>query len=748
VNRQQWISSKITNSKNLKQSWRNLVLEISSPAGSPEGVVAAVQNGADSVYLGFNEFNACTDADNFTFDELGRALEYCRVRGVKTYLTLNTIASDQELPVIAHQVKEANRYGIDAVIIQDLGVMQAVKQAIPEVPIFASTRMSVHNLEGVKMAAAMGFSRVTIARELSRKKIIHICRYSPIEIEIFVHGELCMGYSGQCYMSALLGKQSNNRGPCSEPCQLNYSTAGHIITYPLALKDNCLVRYLEDIDSIGVTSVKIEGRANRPEYTALVTGIYSRAIRGVKAPSQESIKMLQKSFSKQGFTDGFYTDRKNAKMLGVREEDKRSDTALFSSTRKSYLNGEFQRVPIRFVGSIKTGKPIKLAAADDKKNSSVVYGPIPEQAFHKEVTTAFLQTQLHKTSGTPFICLGVKGTVDPGLTIPMSAFNEMRREAFAEILEQRKPTIMRPEGNYRPDWLPAEDILADENEPFILTSQNPQKTKRPKTPLEMPIITVSLTGVDQLSDELEELCPKILYIPVTEFDYESQKLQKLLKNKDITVAVSLPRIIHDNEKKRIAGMLNRAKKLGINTALAGNIGHIQFARKHGMAVRGDFGFNVYNSETLYVLQKLGLLSATLSFELPFSEIRGLSKPIDTEVITYGRLPFMISESCIVRNSTDACTCDSFSGLIDDQGAIIPVEPDHGCRNIVYNSKKLFMADKRRTVSSLGIWAERLSFTTENAIECVTILKRYMGLNDFKPPGFTRGLYFKSEDYDS
>jgi len=203
--------------------------------------------------------------------------------------------------------------------------------------------------------------------------------------------------------------------------------------------------------------------------------------------------------------------------------------------------------------------------------------------------------------------------------------------------------------------------------------------------------------------------------------------------------------MHDNEKKKISSVLTRARKMGVENALVGNIGQIQFAKKHGMNVRGDFGFNVYNSETLYVLQKLGLKSATLSFELPFAEIRDLSKPIDTELITYGRLPLMITENCIVRNCTDACTCDSFTGLIEDTGALIPVEPDFGCRNAVLNPKKLFLADKRRTVASLGIWAERLSFTTENAIECVTVMKRYMGLGDFTPTGFTRGMYYRRDE---
>jgi len=719
------------------------VLEISSPAGSPEGVIAAIQNGADSVVLGFKEFNVNTNADNFTFDEFGRALEYCRIRGVKAYLALNTLATDYELPVIAYQAKEASRYGVDAIIIQDLGVMQAVKEAVPGIPIHASTRMSVHNLEGVKMAAAMGFSRVVLARELSRKKIIHICRYAPIEIEIFVHGTLCMSYSGQCYMSSLTGSKSSNRGQCSEPCQLDYSTAGHTITYPLGLKDNCLVRYLEDIEAIGVTSIKIEGRSRRPEYSALVTGVYSRAVRGEKAPTQESIRMLQRNFSRQGFTDGYYTDRCDPDMLGVREEEKRSDTALFSLTRRSYLNGEFQRVPIRFVGSVKNGKRIKLAAADDKNNSSVVYGPVPEQAFHRELTTAYMQTQLHKTSGTPFVCLGVKTTVDPGLTIPTSSFSDMSREIFAEILEKRKPTSMRAEGEYSPVWMNSEDDveiipgLFDENTTSYVETKPKHDTQQ--------VFTLSVTGVNQLSEELEELKPKLIYIPVTEFDYESPMLTRFLKNDEITIAVSLPRVIHDNEKKKIAGVLGRAKKHGVENALVGNIGHIQFAKKHGMTVRGDFGFNVYNSETLYVLQKLGLKSATISFEMPLREIRELSKPIDTELITYGRLPLMITESCIVRNSTEACTCDSFTGLVNDQGALFPVEPDFGCRNLLLNSKKLFMADKRRTISSLGIWAERLYFTTENAIECVTVLKRYMGLSDFTPPGYTRGMYFRTEE---
>ena len=693
------------------------MIELLSPAGSPEGVIAAVQNGADAIYLGFGEHNARKNAKNFTYDEFGRALEYCRVRGVKTYLTLNTLATDRELPDVAERAKEACRLGVDAIIVQDLGVMMAVRQAAPEVPLHASTQMSIHNLEGVRIAAAMGFKRVVLARELSRKKLAHICRNSPIETEVFVHGALCVCYSGQCYMSAVIGRRSGNRGMCAQPCRMSYNAGKHSLMYPLSLKDNSLVRYIADLESLGVTGLKIEGRMKRPEYSAIVTGIYSKMLHRGKSPTPDDMRALQKAFSRQGFTDGYFTDRQGPDMFGVREEEDKGDSVMFSTARKNYLNGEFQRVPVRFVGTVRKSKHVKLAAADDKKNTAVVYGPIPEPAFHLELTSAALQTQLHKTGGTPFVCVGVKGMVESGLALPISAFNEMRRNLLAEILEQRKLYPERAEG----EFTPGERIPGHE---------------------EPPVLTVSVMKLSQLSKEIEELCPNTVYVPIMEFDFESQILRGLLENEAINVAVALPRVIHDNERKKVSEILTRAMELGVTDTLVGNVGHVQFVRSHGITARGDFGLNVFNSETLFALRNLGLKSATLSFELRLAEVRDLSKPIDTELITYGRLPLMITENCIVKNIAGACACDSFSGLLDRQGALFPIVPELGCRNILLNSKKLFMADRSKAVSSLGLWAQRLCFTTENANECVSILKRYMGIGSFMPSGHTRGLYYR------
>ena len=693
------------------------MLELISPAGSPEGIVAAAQNGADAIYLGFSDFNAHRGAPGFTRDELGRALEYCRVRGIKSYLTLNTLAYDSELPVIAERVKEACRFGIDAIIIQDLGVMMAVRQVVPEIPLYASHRMGIHNLEGVRIAAAMGFKRVILSNELSRKKLAYICKYSPIDVIAMVHGGLCVSYAGQCYLGSVTDRHGGNRGLCSEPCRLQYNSVGHFTTHPLSLKDNCLVRHLGDLESIGVSGILIEGRMRRPEYTAIVTGIYSKVAHKGKTPTQDDIRALQKIFSPQGLTDGYYTDRQGQDMSGAGKSEDSSDSVVFSTARRNYLNGEYQRVPVRYVGTVRSGKRVKLAAMDDRKNSSVTYGPIPSPAFHTDLTVASLQTQLHKSSGTPFLCIGVKGAVEPGLALPISAFNDMRRDLLADILEQRKHVAARREG----EFVPVEQNLGFDGPPFL---------------------TVSVNRMEQLSPELEELEPKIVYIPVMELDFDSAVLHSFLENPNINLAVSLPRVIHDNERKRISEMLTRALQYGVTDVLAGNIGQIQFARSHGMVVRGDFGLNVFNSESINALRNLGLKSATLSFELKVADVRELSKPIDTELIVYGRLPLMVTENCIVKNITGVCTCDSFPGLVDGRGAVYPIIPEFGCRNVLLNSKKLFMADRRRATVAIGLWAERLCFTTENARECVSVLKRYMGLSDYEPQGYTRGMYYR------
>lgn len=693
------------------------MLEILAPAGSPEGVVAAVQNGADAVYLGFGDFNARRNAKNFTPEEFRKSAEYCRVRGVKVYVTLNTLVADREMPALIEQAKLACRYGADAFIVQDIGVLRALRKAVPDVPVHASTQMSVHNLEGVRLAAAMGAKRVVLARELSREEIAHICENAPIETEVFVHGALCMSHSGQCYMSAVIGRRSGNRGLCAQPCRLNYSTGGHAAEYLLSLKDNCLIQYVEELEKLGVTSLKIEGRMRRPEYAAIVTGVYARAAHEKKPPTPEDLRAMALAFSRQGFTDGYYTGKKGRDMFGFREEDGgREAQALFATARKNYLNGEFQRVPVKFAGTVKKGEPVKLAAMDDRGNTARTEGPVPEPAFHRALTPTALQTQLYKTGGTPFYCDGVRSVVDEGLSLPASAINEMRRNLLAQLMEQRRALPERREGEFIP----------------------PPRVPGRKEP---PVITLSVLKASQLSEELAALKPHMVYIPIEEFTAENRHyLEPFLKDPAITPAVRLPRVIFDSEKEKLAALLEKARALGIEKALVGNLGHIQFVKSLGFSARGDFGLNLFNSTAVLSARDIGLEAATLSFELRLEQIRDLSKPLDTELIVYGRLPLMLLENCVIKNAHGVCACDNVTTIKDRHGASFPVVREYPHRNVVLNSKKLFLADKMDILSSLGLWGVRLMFTTENAVECVNVLRRYMGQGDYEPGSYTRGLY--------
>jgi putative protease len=342
--------------------------------------------------------------------------------------------------------------------------------------------MSINNLEGVRLAAAMGFKRVVLARELPKADIEYICRQSPIETEVFVHGALCMSYSGQCYMSGVIGRRSGNRGLCAQPCRLNYSTGGHASEYLLSLKDNCLIDYVGELERNGVTSVKIEGRMRRPEYTAIVTGIYSRAIKDKKPPTAAALRALSGAFSRQGFTDGYYTGQKGPQMFGVHEETAAGDKVIFSTARRNYLNGEYQRIPVRFAGIVRHGEAAKLAAADEQGNNAATEGPVPEPAFHREMTATTFQTQLHKTGGTPFYCIGVKSIIEPGLSLPTAAVNETRRDVLAELMERRKALEPRKEGEFVSGFR-------------LLNREDP------------PVLTVSVNKSAQLSRELAALKP-------------------------------------------------------------------------------------------------------------------------------------------------------------------------------------------------------------------------------------------------
>ena len=393
------------------------MLELLAPAGSMEAVAAAVQNGTDAVYLGYGDFNARRNAKNFSEEEFAAAVSYCHLRGAKVYLTLNTLLTDRELPKAAEVAAQASAIGADAVLIQDLGVLRMLRQVAPDLPVHASTQMTLHNLDGVKMAADLGLTRAVLSRELSRDQIEYICQRAPIEIEVFAHGALCMCYSGQCFLSSVIGGRSGNRGLCAQPCRLKYGWMDKADAYPLSLKDLSLAGHLRELRRMGVACVKLEGRMKRPEYVAVVTGIYARAIKEDREPTEEELEQLRAAFSRQGFTQGYYLDQQGPDMFGVREET-REPKELFAAARNTYQSGEAQRVPVTFYAMLRPGEPARVGVEDPDGRVATVEGPVPEAARTRPLTAEAVTTQLSRTGGTPYRCGQVRALVEENLSLP------------------------------------------------------------------------------------------------------------------------------------------------------------------------------------------------------------------------------------------------------------------------------------------------------------------------------------------
>lgn len=689
-------------------------MELLAPAGSMEALRAAVCNGADAVYLGADTFNARMNARNFSAADLQEAVVYCHVRGVKVHLTLNTLVLDREMPRAAELIRLAASCGVDAFIVQDLGVVSLCRQLAPDVPIHASTQMSIHSLEGVMEAAALGCSRVVLARELPAEEIAHICKKSPVEIEVFVHGALCMCYSGQCYLSSVIGRRSGNRGQCAQPCRLPYGYGRFESTrYPLSLKDNCLAGELDELRRMGVASIKIEGRMKRPEYVAIVTRAYRTVLNGGKLMPSD-LQELETAFSRQGFTDGYFRGQTGSDMFGRRQEGE--DTAdLFASARATYEQGEPQRIGVRFYAMIRRGEPAQLAVEDPDGNLCRTCGPVPEQAVYRSLTPQDLEQQLKKTGGTPYLCTAVRSSLDPDLMLPASAINAMRRDVIAELTAKRGRAAPARLNAY--DEPPRYDGIAGE-----------------------PQLTIAVRTAGQITSRMLSMKPTVLYVPLSELAEHPDLPQRV--SVETQLAAILPRVIWSGELAPVARQLRTVYEMGVRQVLAGNLGQLHIARAAGFAVRGDFGLNIVNSRAMRYLREQGLDSQLLSFELTLPQIRDISKAVPAELLIYGRLPLMLMENCVMKNRTGICACQTGTvRLVDRVGEEFPIVKDPGtCRNVLLNGKKLYLLDKKDAFRGMGLWALRLQFTTENPSEIDKVLMDYQGRAVFDAGSYTRGLY--------
>lgn len=684
-------------------------MELLSPAGSYEALLAAVQNGADAVYMGLGGFNARRSARNFTDEDFARAVDYCHERGVKVYLTLNTLLTDRELPEAAEVLKKASAWGVDAVLVQDWGLWQLARLVAPDQPLHASTQMSLHTLSGARLAAELGMERVVLARELPKRDVETICRGCGAEVEVFGHGALCMCYSGQCAMSAMIGGRSGNRGTCAQPCRLPY-TVGEKTGYLLSLKDNNLSPYLRQMEEMGVSCVKLEGRMKRPEYVAAVTGIYRRLLDEKRPPSPAEQAQLERAFSRDGFTDGYWTGRRGPKMFGMRPESARWPEDWFAQVRKTYENGAENRpVAVDFTCRVAAGEEAQLTAALPDGRSVTVTGPVPEAARNRALTEDELRARLQKTGGTVFACRKTDISLGDGLMLSAGSINALRRDALAAL---RALLVEKPRRR---------------------VFDTPALPEAPAAYSGAPKLTASVTYARQLTAELARGV-EYLYLPLSLLDEidlgEYAGYTKL--------CAVLPRIFRTEDEEKFREILREHPQL--TAAAVSNLGHLPIVNGLGLEVRGDLGLNVFNSRALLLLQELGLGSVTVSAELRHQQVRDLRKYIPCEAVVYGRLPLMVTENCPLRCSGQ-CSGGSGGTLTDRTGAQFPVLCGHGCRPEIQNSKPLYLADKPEWKKCGLRWA-RLRLTTETAAEALDILRRYQGADCPPPEDFTRGLFYR------
>ena len=688
------------------------MIELLSPAGSRASLEAAVQAGADAVYMGFGAFNARRNAKNFTDEEFADAVAYCHLRGVRVFLTLNTLLTDRELPQAAEALRKASDMGVDAVLVQDWGALTLAQAVAPDLPIHASTQMSLFTAGGARWAEGLGMERVVLARELSREDIARVCQSCGAEIEVFVHGALCMCYSGQCTMSALIGQRSGNRGACAQPCRLPYGVNGPCRgQYPLSLKDANLSAYLQELEQMGVACLKLEGRMKRPEYVAVVTAVYRRLLDEGRGPTEEESRALYDAFSRSGFTDGYYRHRKGPAIFGTRPESAPEPKELFAQARQLYENGEHKQIPITLRADLRAGQPFTLTAGDGTHTVTVT-GAVPEAARTRELTAQDVAERLQKTGGTVFRCETVDVTIDEGLMLSAAAINSARRDVL-EALAQARTALPRRR------TLPTPELPACE------TADAP-----------VPRLTCSIARTEQLTAALAEQAA-VVYVPIELLPEIGRYHGKA------ALCAVLPRVWRDGDEAGFRKILETTPSLSAVTV--GNAGHMAIVEGLPLAKRGDFGLNVFNSRAVAFWQGQGLDSVTLSFELRHQQVREIRKYLPCEAIVYGRLPLMITENCMIGNAGgcrgDKRLCQGDNYLTDRTGARFPLLGQYGCRCEVENSRVLFLADKPEWRQA-GLAYARLRFTTETPEQCDAVLRQYLGESGDVPEDFTRGLFYR------
>ena len=653
----------------------NRLPELLCPAGSPEALDAAIEGGADAVYLGGAAFNARMNAQNFGGDALRSAVLRAHAYGVKVYLTLNTLVADRELPAFVDAAKDALRAGVDALIVADLGGAAAIRRAVPSAELHASTQMSAHNAEMGRLLGELGYTRMVIARETSAEDICKIVQNSPIEIEMFIHGALCVSHSGQCLFSSIVGGRSGNRGECAQPCRLPFACPKNKNAYPLSLKDLSLAEHVPELIDVGVSSLKIEGRMKSPEYVRDTARIWRRLLDERRGATPAEMQVLSDAFSRGGFTDGYYTGQIGRHMLGVRSETDKSNSRALEP-----FAGLTRKISLSVRASILADRASELSLSDGSRTVTVT-GDIPMSAINAPLTRETVERNLSKFGGTPFSVGSFALELGEGLMLPVSRLNDLRRRALQAFSEGEGDVTLK-ENAYVPQK-PKGSRVSERSARFYTPEQ---------------ITPLAKAYFDRI------------YLPLSCYD-------------SVADGVIMPPVIFDRDGEKIKEMLNVAVQKGAKYALVGNLGHLNAVREAGLIPVGDHRLNATNGESLAALEMLGIDSVILSPELTLPQIRDVGG--NSSVIVYGRLPLMTLEKCVIREIADCNRCKANNVLLRDRrGVEFPILREWEHRNVIYNSLATCMSDREEQLVRAGVTARHFVFSVESPREVDEIIQAH------------------------
>lgn len=699
---------------------RNKDFELLAPAGSLEILKGVIESGADAVYVGGSMFGARAYANNFTEEELLEAIDFAHLRGVKVYLTVNTLIKNSEFSKLYDYLLPYYKRGLDAVIVQDLGVVKAIHEYFPSMEIHTSTQMTVTGADGVRFLSQFGVTRVVMAREVSLAEMKRIHEETGMELEAFVHGALCYSYSGQCLFSSILGGRSGNRGRCAQPCRLPYTVEGKKDEYILSLKDMCGIKALDKLHDAGVYSLKIEGRMKQLEYACGVVKYYRSYIDSKKPVSDADYDRIKALGNRCGFTDRYYFDHNGSDMVTYVKPNFVSNAAEPSpEKRKLSIEGELV---------LREGEPGSLTV----KRGDVTYKASIEPvsaALKAPLDKKAAIDRINKTGDTDFEFSHIKAQIGENVFVPNGALNKLRRDAISGLCDKLLKKYYRNDARY-----------ADMSRLTVLPEHVVKSNAAHDEAINDYTIICSCMTRAQLDTLIGYECFDVFYLDFDMYDRKTLIQQfaddvKSLTKRNKKVYLMLPTIFRADSSDYFVSIAKELDKVSFEGFVVKNYEELYLTENlfTGKKVILDHNMYTFNDVSKSAFFEHGVSGDTVPLELNSKEIMHRNN-IGSQMIVYGYYPLMTTANCVHKNTKG---CDKKQKLIylkDRYNKSFAVCNNcKECYNTIYNSLPTMLTKNISKLKEAGIRSFRYSFTIETP-------KQIKAVMDDKVAEYTNGHY--------